>query len=122
MGCLESSNLRCLIFYLITSNIFNYLHYSLLKCLYSSFHLYMLCRTNGYKGNKYINRQLQNQNKFLNKSSYILQDDHLNLIVLELIEIVSKVRNFTMRLNIHHQTLVRIVYTLRSKIQKYIMN
>lgn len=53
-----------------------------------------------------------------------MQDDHLQpyLTVLESMEIASKLRNCTLKLNVYHQILVRIICTLITKIQKHITN
>lgn len=86
--------------------------------------LYVFCRTNGYKGNININGQPRNRKKFMKKLSYIMQDDHLQpyLTVLESMEIASKLRNCTLKLNVYHQILVRIICTLMTKIHKHITN
>lgn len=75
---------------------------------------YYVHRTYGYRGNININGQPRNRKLFLKKLSYIMQEDLLqpHLTVLESMEIASKLRNCTIKLDIYNQILVRYEYDI----------
>lgn len=66
-------------------------------------------RTCGYNGEITINGRSRNRKLFMKQLSYIMQDDHLQpyLTVMESMEIASKFKSSTIKLNIYHQILVR---------------
>ncbi|VVC39406.1 Hypothetical protein CINCED_3A013694 [Cinara cedri] len=65
--------------------------------------------TYGYRGNININGQPRNRKLFLKQLSYIMQEDLLqpHLTVLELMEIASKLRSCTIKLEVYHQILIK---------------
>lgn len=69
-------------------------------------------RSYGYQGAININGSPRNRKKFMKQLSYIMQEDHLqpHLTVLESMEIATKLKNCTIKLNVYHQVLVRIIF------------
>lgn len=74
-----------------------------------------LLRISGYKGDVSVNGKPRNRKHFMKQLSYIMQDDHLQplLTVIESMEIASKLKNCTLKLNVYHQVLVSIIFIIR---------
>ncbi|XP_050422034.1 ATP-binding cassette sub-family G member 4-like [Adelges cooleyi] len=66
-------------------------------------------KTTGYKGSININGKPRRREVFLKRSSYIMQDDHLQpyLTILESMEIASKLRYCVMKLDVYQQVIIK---------------